>query len=177
MPDKAIAMGKFALAFSTFLLTIPSANWLVGNVGATCIPEGPCLVPVWPGVDAPSGVLMVGVALVARDWLQEVAGSRAVLMAVALGCCLSVAVAPPALALASVAAFALANMFDWAAYTALRGYGRAIAVGASQVAGAALDSLVFLSIAFSSTDYFVGNTIGKIYAGIAVAAALYFRRL
>ena len=48
---------------------IPSriANWLIGNVGVTCIPGGPCLIPVWPGIMSPSGVLMIGAALVLRD--------------------------------------------------------------------------------------------------------------
>ena len=37
-----------------------SLAWLYGNAGAVCVPNGPCLVPVWPGIMAPSGVLMVG---------------------------------------------------------------------------------------------------------------------
>jgi len=48
--------------FVIFALTIPTANWLIGNVGTVCIPDGPCLIPVGFGLMAPSGVLMIGVA-------------------------------------------------------------------------------------------------------------------
>lgn len=58
------------LAFALFALTVPAANWMIGNVG-TCIPDGPCLVPVGFGFEAPSGVLMVGAALVLRDIVHE----------------------------------------------------------------------------------------------------------
>ena len=47
-----------------FALTIPAANWLIGNVGTKCVPNGPCLIPVAPGgLVAPSGVTMIGIAL------------------------------------------------------------------------------------------------------------------
>ena len=39
-----------------FALTIPAANWLIGNAGTDCVPNGPCLIPVAPGLMAPSGV-------------------------------------------------------------------------------------------------------------------------
>ena len=54
-------------AFVAFLACVPAANWLIVHVGTVCVPEGPCLVPVAPGILAPSGVLTVGVALVLRD--------------------------------------------------------------------------------------------------------------
>ena len=56
--------GYFYLA--AFALCIPAANWLIGNVGTFCVPKGPCLIPVAPGLTAPSGVLMIGLALVLR---------------------------------------------------------------------------------------------------------------
>lgn len=52
--------------FILFILTIPAMNWVVMNVGTVCTADGPCLIPVWPGIMAPSGVLMAGVALVLR---------------------------------------------------------------------------------------------------------------
>jgi hypothetical protein len=59
-----------------FALTIPAANWLIGHVGTACMaPHGPCVVPVAPGVTAPSGVMMVGVALVLRDLVQRRLGA------------------------------------------------------------------------------------------------------
>ncbi len=47
-----------------FCLTIPAANWMIGHVGESCSANSPCLVPVAPGIMAPSGVLMIGAALV-----------------------------------------------------------------------------------------------------------------
>src|SRR6478735_4336179 len=58
-----------------FCLTIPAANWLIGHVGTVCVPNGPCLVPVAPGIMAPSGVLMIGLALVLRDLVQRRLGA------------------------------------------------------------------------------------------------------
>lgn len=48
------------LYFILFILTIPAMNWVVMNVGTVCTADGPCLIPVWPGIMAPSGVLMAG---------------------------------------------------------------------------------------------------------------------
>ena len=71
--------------FLLFILTIPAMNWVVMNVGTVCTADGPCLIPVWPGVMAPSGVLMAGVALVLRDGLQAKLGVRWSLYAIIIG--------------------------------------------------------------------------------------------
>ncbi|HEY5797814.1 MAG TPA: VUT family protein, partial [Bosea sp. (in: a-proteobacteria)] len=89
------------VALVLFGLTIPAANWLIGNAGSVCIPNGPCLVPVWPGVMAPSGVLMVGLALVLRDLVQRRLGTLAGLGAIAVGTLISAMLAPPAIVIAS----------------------------------------------------------------------------
>ena len=60
-----------AIFLVLFCLTIPAANWMIGHMGTVCVPNGPCLVPVAPGLMAPSGVLMVGAALVLRDLVQR----------------------------------------------------------------------------------------------------------
>ena len=61
-------------AFACFLASIPLANWMIQHVGTVCAPQGPCLVPVAPGLLAPSGVLTVGAALVLRDVVQRCLG-------------------------------------------------------------------------------------------------------
>ena len=44
-----------------YILTIPLGNWVVMNAGLVCPGNGaPCLVPVWPGIWSPSGVLVAG---------------------------------------------------------------------------------------------------------------------
>ena len=164
------------IAFAAFAATIPAANWLIGNVGTTCIPAGPCLIPVGFGLMAPSGVLMIGLALVLRDAVHELAGWKWALAAVLTGCALSLAFSPPALALASAAAFLAAELADFAVYARLRARGKALAVLASGAVGAALDSALFVWLAFGSLEFSAGTTLAKIYASVAVTAWLWWRR-
>lgn len=149
------------IALVLFGLTIPAANWMIGNAGAVCVPNGPCLVPVWPGIMAPSGVLMVGLALVLRDIVQRRLGPLAGLGAIAVGTLISAMLAPPAIVLASVAAFLLSELADFAVYTPLQRRRFVTAVFASSVVGLVVDSLVFLHLAFGSLDFLAGQIIGK----------------
>lgn len=160
------------IVFAAFLATIPAANWLIGNVGTECIPNGPCLVPVGFGLMAPSGVLMIGAALVLRDAVQQLLGLKAALAAIAIGVVLSALVAPPALVLASAVAFGLAELADLGVYTPLRRKGLAMAVLASGVVGSIVDSAAFLLIAFGSLDYIAGQVVGKMWMTLAAAAVL-----
>src|SRR5215471_9391541 len=80
-----------------FALTIPAANWLIGHVGTDCVRDGPCLIPVAPGLMAPSGVIMAGAALVLRDLVQRRLGVAASSLAILAGAALSALLAPPAL--------------------------------------------------------------------------------
>jgi uncharacterized PurR-regulated membrane protein YhhQ (DUF165 family) len=108
--------------------------------GLANIPQGPCLIPVAPGLMAPSGVLMIGAALVLRDAVQQLLGVRWALAAIACGVVLSVLVAPPALVIASATAFAIAELMDLSVYTPLRRRNLSLAVLASGIVGAAVDS-------------------------------------
>ena len=154
----------FLLAFG---LCIPAANWLIGNVGTVCVPGGPCLIPVAPGLLAPSGVLMVGLALVLRDMVQRRLGLGWAAGAVLAGPTLSALLAPPALVVASAAAFLVGEAVDLAVYTPLQRRGLVVAVALSGVAGLVLDSLVFLLLAFGSLDYFAGQVVGKLWMVLA----------
>lgn len=167
--------GLTVVALILFAATIPAANWLIGNVGTHCIPNGPCVIPVGFGLDAPSGVLMIGIALVLRDWLQELSNWVMALCAIILGGAISLMVSPPALALASVTAFMVSEIADLAVYTPLRKHGRHFAVILSGLAGAVVDSILFLGIAFGSLAYAPGQIVGKLYASVAVAIYLWFK--
>ena len=68
-----------------FTLCIPAANWMLGNVGTVCPPDGPCLLPVAPGLLAPSGVLLAGLALVLRDLVQRRLGKGWAIAAILAG--------------------------------------------------------------------------------------------
>lgn len=108
---------KKVFAFLAFMVTLPLANWLIGNVGVTCLIGGPCLIPVGFGLMAPSGVLVIGLALVLRDWLQELTNWKWSALAVVVGATLSYLVANPFIALASAMAFLTSEMLDLAVYT------------------------------------------------------------
>ena len=148
----------FLVAFG---LTIPVANWMIGHVGTTCVPNGPCLIPVAPGLVAPSGVLMIGVALVLRDLVQRRLGVAYSAAAVVAGAALSAAVAPPSLVLASGVAFLLSEFSDLAVYTPLARRRMIAAVVLSSFVGLVVDSVVFLWLAFGSLQFLGGQIVGK----------------
>jgi hypothetical protein len=149
------------LALVGFGLCIPVANWLIGNVGTFCVPNGPCLVPVAPGLMAPSGVLMIGLALVLRDVVQRRLGVGWAAGAVLAGAALSAFVAPPALVVASAVAFLLSEFADLAVFTPLQKRGLVLAVAASGAVGLVVDSVAFLWLAFGSLDFLAGQVVGK----------------
>lgn len=151
-------------AFGCFLASIPLANWMIGSVGTVCVPNGPCLLPVAPGIMAPSGVLTVGAALVLRDVVQRCLGLYAGLLAILGGTVLSALVAPGALVVASGVAFALSELADFAVYTPLQRRRLILAVVASSVVGLVVDSLLFLWLAFGSLAFLPGQIVGKLWA-------------
>lgn len=157
---------------AAFIACIPAANWLIGNVGTKCIQNGLCLVPVGFGFDAPSGVLLVGIALVLRDLVQRDLGRLVAGAAIVCGAVLSGVIAPPALVVASAAAFLLSELADFAVYTPLQKRGFLLAVGASSIVGLIVDSVLFLWLAFGSLKYLDGQIIGKTWAVLAAVAVL-----
>lgn len=150
-----------------YIATIPLANWLIGNVGTVCAPQGPCLIPIFPGIMAPSGVVVIGAALVLRDLVQRRWGALVSLACVLIGAALSAFLAPPSLAIASGSAFLISELADFAVYTPLAKRRFALAVGLSCIIGAIVDSALFLWLAFGSLAFIEGQIIGKAYAAIA----------
>jgi uncharacterized PurR-regulated membrane protein YhhQ (DUF165 family) len=150
-----------------FALTIPLANWLIGHVGTKCVPGGPCLIPVAPGLMAPSGVLMVGIALVLRDLVQRRLGVGIASGAIIAGAVLSALVAPPSLVIASAAAFLISEFADLAVYTPLAQRRLIAAVIASSAVGLVVDSIVFLYLAFGSLEFLAGQVVGKAWMVLA----------
>ncbi|MFC7396991.1 VUT family protein [Chelatococcus sp. GCM10030263] len=164
LADASIARRRLVeglVALCLFGLTIPAANWLIGHLGTTCVPNGPCLIPVAPGIDAPSGVLMIGLALVLRDIVQRRLGAGMALAAIIAGAVISAFLAPPAIVIASTLAFLLSELADFAVYTPLQRHRFVLAVALSSLVGLLVDSAVFLFIAFGSLDFLAGQVIGK----------------
>jgi uncharacterized PurR-regulated membrane protein YhhQ (DUF165 family) len=165
-----------------FIACIPTANWMVGHVGTTCVPHGPCLVPVWPWglggqtLMAPSGVLMIGLALVLRDLVQRRLGRTAAVLAIVAGAVLSAAVAPPALVVASSVAFLLSELADFAVYTPLQERGLVLAVLLSSLVGLVIDSVLFLWLAFGSLEFVAGQIAGKTWMVLLALPVVYWIR-
>jgi hypothetical protein len=132
-----------------FIGSVPVANWMVGNVGTVCVAHGPCLIPVAPNIMAPSGVLMIGIALVLRDLM---------------------------LVVASASAFLLSEFTDFAVYTPLQKRRLILAVVASGAVGLVVDSIVFLYLAFGSLDYIPGQIIGKSWMVLLAIPAIWWLR-
>jgi queuosine precursor transporter len=150
-----------------FGLTIPAANWLIGNAGTVCAPNGPCLIPVAPGLMAPSGVTMIGIALVLRDLVQRRLGVGVAAGAILAGAAVSALLAPPSLVIASAIAFLLSEVADLAVYTPLARRRLIAAVVASSMVGLVVDSIVFLWLAFGSLEFLLGQIVGKAWMVLA----------
>ena len=161
-----------------FALTIPAANWLIGNAGTVCAsPNGPCLIPVAPGLMAPSGVLMIGLALVLRDLVQRRLGVAYSIAAIFIGAAISSWLAPASLVLASGTAFLISELADLAVYTPLARRRLVLAVVASGFIGLVIDSLIFLLLAFGSLQFLPGQIIGKSWMVLlSIPLIVYLRR-
>lgn len=150
------------LAAAAFVATVYAANWAVTHYG---------IVDVGFGLQAPAGVWFAGVGFLLRDWLHELAGRLWVVGAIVVGAALSywlgagdqIPGGHVSLAVASALAFGLSEFADFAVYTPLRERTVAGAVGASQVVGAAVDSALFLYLAFGSLAFFWGQFVAKSY--------------
>lgn len=160
-----------------YIFTVPAANWMIENVGTSCVPNGPCLIPVAPGLMAPSGVIMIGLALVLRDLVQRRLGLQFSAMAIVIGAGISAVFASPALVVASAAAFLISEFADLAIYTPLQRKGLVLAVVLSSVAGLVVDSVAFLWLAFGSLDFLLGQIVGKAWMVLlSIPAVSYLRK-
>ncbi len=152
------------VCFAAFLACLPLANWMILHVGTVCLPQGFCLLPVAPGLLAPSGVAAIGFALVLRDIVQRCLGTRAGLLAVFAGSLAASTFADPRLAAAAGGACLLSQLADFAIYTPLQRGGLMRAVLVSSAVGLVIDSVVFLWMAFGSLDFLAGQIVGKSWA-------------
>jgi uncharacterized PurR-regulated membrane protein YhhQ (DUF165 family) len=149
-----------AAALAAYAGSIAAANWLTNRYG---------MVPVAPGLLTTAGTYAAGAALLARDVVQDALGRWWVLAGITAGAAIT-GFTSPSLALASTAAFLVAETADMAVYTPLRSRGWARAVLASNVVGAVLDTLVFLWLAgFPLSSATVG---GQLVGKLAWATAL-----
>ena len=161
---------------AAYIACIPLANWMIHHVGTVCVPQGPCLVPVAPGLMAPSGVLLVGLALVLRDLVQRRLGIAYALAAIAVGAAFSGLLAPLPLVIASTTAFLLSELADFAVYTPLQKRGLVLAVLASSFVGLVADSIMFLWLAFGNFEFLLGQIVGKAWMVLLTLPAIEWLR-
>ena len=165
-----------AAALGLYVLCIPAANWLMLNVGYAS-GNGPRLVPVGFGLMGPSGILAIGAALYLRDMVQNLFGVRVAIAAVALGVVVTAVTSSPTLAVASAAAYCVSELADLAVYTPLKARGMYVkAILASGIVGSAVDSAVFLWLAFGSLEFVAGQTVGKIEVTAVCAVVVWAKQ-
>lgn len=156
-----------ALAVGAYLATVIAANWLTAHYG---------FVPVGLGLLATAGTYAAGLAFVARDLVQDTAGRSGAVIVLVAGAGLSWFVATPTLAVASAAAFGLSELADMAIYTPLRRRGYVRAAFASNLVGAAVDTVVFLWLAGFGLAGVAGQLVGKTWITLLVVGAVVVAR-
>ena len=158
-----------------FIGSIFLANYLIGNVGTVCLPGEPCLIPVWPGIMAPSGVLAIGLGFTLRDLVQRRLGLNYTFAGIVMGAAIS-ALLSPALALASGVAFFFSELLDLLVYTPLQRRNLFAAVLGSNIVGIIADSAIFLGMAFGSLEFITGQIIGKFWMTLVALPVIWLIR-
>lgn len=147
-------MRSLLIAVSVYALAMTGANLSVAEFG-------PAISPV-------NAFFLIGLDLTLRDWLHV--RLRVWQMALLIACTslITYALNPAAgmIAIASATAFTAAAFVDWGAFSMLRGTWLFRANG-SNVASAAVDSLIFPTIAFGvlMPQIIVAQFVAKIAGG------------
>lgn len=120
-----------------------------------------------PGGTLPSAAFLVGFIFVARDFAQREIGHK-VIGAMLVAGVISYFMASPAIAYASVAAFGISELADWAVYSfTKRPFAQRILY--SSALGTPLDSAVFLyMIGFGSVAGVAAMTAAKMVGALIV---------
>jgi len=150
---------SFALLAAAFVALVLLANWLA----SAYIVE----VPLTPYM-APAGVFCIGGVLVLRDWMQQLGGLVRTMPLVYAAGVLSWLVGDVVgwtslekIAIGSVVAFTVSETVEALVFTPIRNRSLTLGVALSATVGNAVDSWIFLTIAFSSTAFFWGQFWGK----------------
>tara|TARA_R110000868_G_scaffold282507_1_gene542807 strand:+ start:1314 stop:1799 length:486 start_codon:yes stop_codon:yes gene_type:complete len=96
--------------------------------------------------------LLIGMDLTLRDVMQERLGRFQMAAVILAGGALTLALNPSAshIAIASAVAFSVSAIADWGVYSMLRGRPWLVKANGSNVVGAAVDSIIFPTLAFGS---------------------------
>lgn len=167
---KTIGLGLAALLVASVVL----ANYLTSEYG---------FISVGFGLSATAGTLAAGLVLGLRDLVHDLLGRSAMFAIIALGAAVSYLISEPAIAIASGVAFTVAELCDYLVYVPLRqraaiGDRRwSVAVASSNIVGAIIDTVVFLSIAFGMSTVTAtavgGQLVGKTWATIGLLVTVW----
>jgi uncharacterized PurR-regulated membrane protein YhhQ (DUF165 family) len=143
---------------SLYIGLVILANWLASRY----------VVSVGFGRVAPAGVFCIGGVLVLRDWLQQLRGLWWTMPLVYAAGLISWGIGDAAgwtslekIAVASVVAFTVSETIEAVVFTPIRRWNLTVGVGLSATVGNAVDSVLFLTLAFGSQAFFLGQFIGK----------------
>jgi hypothetical protein len=150
-----------------YIGSIVAANWATAAFG---------LVPIGFGLMVTAGTFAAGAAMILRDGIQQTSPRWAVPVAILVGAALSYVLAGPALAFASGVAFLVSELADWAVYSPVRGRSVPLAVLASSVVAAPIDTAGFLWLAEFPVTWpaIIGQFLVK--TGMAGLVALWLAR-
>lgn len=166
------AMPKTLILAAAYLGSIVAAAWAITHVGTQYAPGAPHVLPVWPGIEAPSGVYLVGLTLALRDLLQRRVSKPTMYALILVGALLS-ALISPAVAVASGVAFLASESIDFGTFSLVAPrLGDLWGVALSNAVSIVVDSVIFLSLAFGSLAFVEGQVIGKALATLAALAVL-----
>jgi queuosine precursor transporter len=149
---------RYGLLAVSYVGLVILANWLASHY----------VVSVGFGRIAPAGVFCIGGVLVLRDWLQQLRGLLWTMPLVYSAGLASWAIGDAAgwtslekIAIASVVAFTISETVEAVVFTPLRKRRLTLGVALSATVGNALDSFIFLALAFGTQTFFLGQFIGK----------------
>lgn len=158
-----------SIALLGFLGSIPFANWWLTQHGMWDVPRLGMV---------PSAVWVVAFSFVLRDLAQITLGRTWAWVAILVGTVFSWWLASPALAVASGAAFLWSESTDALVFTPLANRGRfALGVAISGVAASAVDSAIFMRLAFDSWEWFPLFVVKSLFVLAATPVAWLVRRL
>jgi uncharacterized PurR-regulated membrane protein YhhQ (DUF165 family) len=154
----------FAIAVYAVAMTV--ANLLVAQFG-------PVVTPI-------NAFVLIGLDLTLRDWLHVRLSTKRMLGLIVATGCLTYWLNPAAgmIAIASAISFTAAAFIDWSVFQRLSGKSWLARSNASNVAGAAVDSLLFPTIAFGALmpQIVAAQFIAKVAGGFLWSWLLNFRR-
>lgn len=158
-----------------FIAALPAANMMISYVGF-CPPHGspgPCMLPVAPGILAPSGAAIVGATFVLRPIIQESLDRRGAILALLGAAAIDGIAGVWALVPASVAAFLVAHLVGLWLYEALAPRSRALGMLVAGLVGVTVDSLLFLGLAFGTLEDAPAQIVAKAEPVLLAAAVLF----